>query len=154
MKDEIKIIRLSRTDLLFFKKLIGLLNEVFEESHTIATDNHLHRLLDKPDFYAIVATINEIVIGGLTGYQLQKYYTNKSELYIYDIAVKTKFQNQGIGKKLIQFLKEYSTKNNIETIFVEAHSVDKQAVKFYESTFGTSEKVDHFNYDLKKSDEF
>jgi len=30
-------------------------------------------------------------------------------------------------------------------IFVEAHSKDEQAVKFYESTFGTSEKVDHFN---------
>ena len=148
MINQIEIVRLDSKDLFPFKKFVSLLNEVFDEYHTIGSDQHLQKLLDKEDFYAIIAIQDGIIIGGLTAYKLQKYYTNKNELYIYDIAVKKELQNQGVGKMLIQFLKEIGKNDGIETIFVEAHSEDKQAVKFYESTFGKSEKVDHFNFEI------
>ncbi|AWX44690.1 Gentamicin 3-N-acetyltransferase [Flagellimonas maritima] len=151
MKEKIQTIRLSRTDSSLFKKLITLLNEVFEENITIASDNHLQNLIAKPEFYAIVAIANDIILGGLTAYELQSYYNDKSELYIYDIAVKSEFQNKGIGKKLIQYLQELCSKNNVSTIFVDAHSEDKQAITFYESVFGGCEKVDHFNFEIKPS---
>lgn len=105
--------------------------------------------MSKPSFHAIVAIDEGKVIGGLTAYELERYYTDKSELYIYDIAVKVEYQNRGVGKELIDYLKEYSTNNGIETIFVQAHSDDEQAVRFYQSTFGNSEKVDHFNFEIK-----
>ncbi|MEM7483939.1 MAG: GNAT family N-acetyltransferase [Bacteroidota bacterium] len=151
MKEKIQTIRLSSMDLSLFKKLITLLNEVFEEYNTIASDAHLQKLIARPEFYAVVAISNDLIIGGLTAYELQNYYTDKSELYLYDIAVRSKFQNKGVGKQLIQHLKELSSKNNISTIFVDAHSEDKQAVTFYESVFGVSEKVDHFNIEIKPS---
>lgn len=149
MKESLKISRLQKNDLNLFIELIELLNEVFEESHTVGSKEHLEKLLAKPDFYAVAVLKNDKIIGGLTAYELKRYYNNKSELYIYDIAVKTELHNQGIGKKLINFLKEYSTKNGIETIFVEAHSEDEQAIKFYESAIGKGEKVDHFNLEIK-----
>lgn len=150
MHEDIKIVRLNNSDLERFIELIRLFNEVFEEYHCIGPSEHLNKLLSKSDFHAIIALRNDIMVGGLTAYELNRYYSDKSELYIYDIAVKTKFHNQGIGKKLISYLKDYGVKNEIETIFVEAHSEDEQAVKFYESTFGVSEKVDHFNFNIKK----
>ena len=149
MKSVLEILRIQGNDLERFIELVELLNEVFEEPNKVASERQLRELLSKPDFLAIAIINENKVIGGLTGYELQRYYTDKSELYIYDIAVKTEFQNQGIGKKLIDYVKDYSIKNGIEGVFVEAHSEDEQAVKFYESTFGNSEKVDHFNFEIK-----
>ncbi|GGG30839.1 hypothetical protein GCM10011344_34720 [Dokdonia pacifica] len=149
MKNSFKISRIQENDIKLFIELIELLNEVFEEPNQVASERQIKKLLNKPDFYAIVAIKEGRILGGLTAYELERYYTDKSELYIYDIAVKTEFQNQGIGKALIHYLKDYSTNNDIETIFVEAHSEDTQAVKFYESTFGKAEKVDHFNFEVK-----
>ena len=149
MKNSFKISRIQENDIKLFIELIELLNEVFEEPNQVASERQIKKLLNKPDFYAIVAIKEGRILGGLTAYELERYYTDKSELYIYDIAVKTEFHNQGIGKALIHYLKDYSMNNDIETIFVEAHSEDTQAVKFYESTFGKAEKVDHFNFEVK-----
>jgi len=149
MKGNLKISRIQGNEIEQFKELVELLNEVFEESNQVASERQLKKLLNKPDFHVIAAIKEDKVIGGLTAYELEQYYTDKSELYIYDIAVKIELHNQGIGKKLIDYLIDYSTKNGIKGIFVEAHSEDEQAVKFYESTFGKSEKVDLFNFEIK-----
>ena len=149
MENRFKISRIQGDDIERFIELIELLNEVFEESSKVASEKQLKKLLDKSDFYAIAVIKGDEVIGGLTAYELEQYYTDKSELYIYDIAVKKELHNQGIGKKLIDYLKDYSIKNGIEVIFVEAHSEDELAVRFYESTFGKGEKVDHFNFEIK-----
>lgn len=150
MKETFKILRLQKSDLQSMEKLIELFSEVFEEEHTIASKSQLEKLLSKRSFFALVAIEEREVVGGLTAYEMEQYYRDSSELYIYDIAVKESHQNQGIGKKLVSSLKEYALKNGIETIFVEAYSDDANAVKFYESTFGTSEKIDHFNLDIRK----
>ncbi len=149
MKSSLKISKIQENGAKQFKELVQILNEVFEEPKKVASEVQLTKLLNKSDFHVIVAIKDDKVIGGLTAYELERYYNDKSELYIYDIGVKAEFQNQGIGKKLIDYLKAYSKKNGIEGIFVEAHSEDEQAVKFYESTFGKSEKVDHFNFEIK-----
>ena len=149
MENSFRISRIQGNDVEQFIELIELLNEVFEEPSKVASERQLKKLLNKPDFHAIAVFKEDKIIGGLTAYKLEQYYTDKSELYIYEIAVEKELHNQGIGKELIAYLKDYSTKNGIETIFVESHSEDKQAVKFYESTFGKGEKVDHFNFEIK-----
>ncbi len=149
MQNSYKISRIQANDIGQFIELIDLLNEVFEESSKVASEKQLKKLLQKPEFHAISVIKEDKIIGGLTAYELERYYTDKSELYIYDMAVKKELHNQGIGKALIAFLKDYSTKNGMESIFVQAHTADKQAVKFYESTFGKGEKVDFFNFEIK-----
>jgi len=103
MNREIEIRRLQKNDLETFKKRVDILNEVFQEYNTIASIQHLQKLLSKPDFFAIVAIVEEEVIGGVTGYELQKYYNDNSELYIYDIAVKSEYQNQGMERDSCNF---------------------------------------------------
>ena len=149
MKNRFEILRIKENAIEQLIELVEVLNEVFEEPNNVASNRQLEKLLTKPDFHAIAAIEGGKIIGGLIAYELEQYYRDKSELYIYDIAVKVELHNQGIGKALINYLKDYATNNGIETIFVEAHSVDEQAVKFYESTFGKGEKVDHFNYEVK-----
>lgn len=143
--NNLTIKRLEEGDLNQFKTVLDLFRDVFEEhQNDYATDEHLEALLKKPDFIVFIAIVDGEVLGGVTTYKLTKYYTNKAELYIYDIAVKTEFHNQGIGKALIYELKTYAAQNNIESVFVQAVSDEEQAVAFYKSTFGTALKVDHF----------
>lgn len=143
----ISIQRLKISDVEDFKALIQLFIEVFEENSTdFASDKHLERLLNNEYFSVFVAKANDRVVGGLTAYELIKYYSNKSELYIYDIAVAPTFQKKGVGRLLMEALKNYCAVHSIDEMFVEAHTEDETAVKFYQSTLGEFEEVAHFNY--------
>ena len=145
----LQINQLDKSNLKTFQNLIQLFNEVFEVENTaIANDLHLKNLLQKKEFIAIVAMQENIVIGGLTAYEMPMYSSNYSELYIYDMAIKTEFQRMGIGKKLIEALTEYCKQNNIKTMFVEAQEEDKHAIDFYHSAKGKAEKVVHFNFEI------
>jgi aminoglycoside 3-N-acetyltransferase I len=143
--------QLATNDLPMFKSLIGMFNVVFEEEQNIGSDAHLLKLLGNNGFIAIAAVSENEVLGGLTAYELPMIYSDASEVILYDMAVREEHQRMGIGKGLIQSLKEYCTKNGIETFFVMAHEEDLHAVEFYHATGGKSEKVLNFLYDISVS---
>lgn len=107
-------------------------------------ENYLESLLDKNDFFVFVAVADNRVVGGLTSYIMQQYYSESPLVYIYDLAVKRKFQRQGIGKMLIAGNNDYCKSINVETVMVEADIIDDHAIKFYNSTGARGEKVIHF----------
>ena len=154
MDPEFQIKRLEKNDVLTLKKLILLFDEVFEnETPAAASESYLKTLLEKSEFIAFVAVRGNEVAGGLTAYELPMYYIEQSELYMYDIAVKSDFQRMGLGKKLLAALREYCRQHGIKEMFVEAHEEDKHAVGFYHTAGGHAEKVVHFNFhtnDFKK----
>src|SRR5215510_8350435 len=103
-----EIKQLAINDLPLFKALIHLFNLVFEEEVTnIGIDENLSRLLGEARFIVMVALHENAVIGGLTAYELPLYYSQHAEIFVYDLAVDTEYQRKGIGKRLIQTLKEY-----------------------------------------------
>ena len=147
MSKEITIKRLGKKDVLTFKELIGLFNQVFEiKKHKSAKKTYLQKVLKESSFISIVAMCDNEVVGGLTAYELPMYYAKYSEVLIYDMAVLSEFQRKGIGKKLISALKKYCRKKGIQYIFVPANEEDAHALAFYTSTGGKPEKVVHFNY--------
>ncbi|MGB5819325.1 MAG: GNAT family N-acetyltransferase [Saonia sp.] len=138
---------LTKKDLNSFKELIMLFYEVFEhENKAIPSDLYLERLLKRTDFVVYVVNLNSKLVGGLTAYVLDGYYTEQSEFFIYDIAIKPHYQGNGLGSKLLSTLKNQAERSGIKEIFVAAHEEDVQAVNFYRSTGGEAEKVIHFNY--------
>jgi aminoglycoside 3-N-acetyltransferase I len=149
MEKPFQIQRLREEDAILFRQLIAVFQEVFEMKNTATpNDVYLLKLLADPAFYAYIIKIENEIVGGLTAYELANYYSESSEMFIYDMAVKTAFQHKGLGKQLIQSLKEYCLSNNIGTMFVAAQEADQHAIEFYHSTGGTAEKVIHFNYNL------
>lgn len=144
--------KLGENDLEKFIAAIRLFEDVFEmKNFSIPNDNHLQNLLNKPDFFVFVALLENKVIGGLTAYVLAQYYSEKPLAYIYDLAVDTQYQRQGVGKKLIAAMNKYCTKNGFEEVFVQADKVDDYAIDFYRSTHPTEEEqVVHFYYILNK----
>ena len=142
-----EIKQLTKEDLSTFNSLIDLFNLVFEEEPKIRTEAHSLKLLDSKNFIAIVALADNEVLGGLTAYELPMVYSDYSEIFLYDLAVKAEYQRMGIGKRLIQSLKEYCAKNGIKEFFVLAHEEDEHAIEFYRATGGKSEKVVNFLYE-------
>jgi len=145
----IEIKKLSHHDIDKFVELIRLFEDVFEMKNFEMPDEiYLQKLLEEHSFFVFVAMIQGQVVGGLTAYTLRQYYSKSPLVYIYDLAVKTEFQRQGIGKMLISGIKNYCKGIGIEEVFVQADEVDDFALKFYHSTGATAEKVVQFNYPL------
>ncbi len=77
MKTEIKL--LSDQDIDDFVELIDVFAEVFEMNNFIKPDiNYLQNILTKPDFLTLIAKANHRVVGGLTVYKINQYYSKKS----------------------------------------------------------------------------
>lgn len=146
--EKLEIRQLTKEDLSVFKQLIHLFNTVFEEAKSaIGSETNLEKLLDKNNFIAMAVFSEDEVVGGLTAYELPMYYSDNSEIILYDLAVKSEFQRIGIGKRLIHALKDYCAGHGIKEFFVLAHEEDGHAVEFYHSTGGKSEKVINFLYE-------
>ena len=147
---DIEIKKLQINEIAQFVELIRLFEDVFEiKNFSIPGKKHLQDLLSKPDFFVFIAIKDNDVIGGLTAYTLHQYYSEKPLSYIYDLAVSTKHQRQGVGKKLIVAMNEYCKENGFEEVFVQADKVDEYAIDFYRSTKPTNEEdVIHFYYSL------
>ncbi len=58
---------------------------------------------------ALAALKHGEVVGGLAAYELQKFEQERSEIYIYDLAVSAAHRREGIATALIQELKSIGT---------------------------------------------
>ena len=145
---KLEVRKLTQEDVSAFHSLVRLFNMVFEEDeNVIGTEKNLLKLLGNSYFVAMVAFYENEIAGGLTAYELPMYYSDHSEIFLYDLAVRAEYQRMGIGKRLIHALKEYCVKNGINEFFVLAHEEDGHALEFYRSTGGKSEKVINFIYE-------
>ena len=145
----VEIKKLSSGDIDKFKELIRLFEDVFNmKNFQMPGQIHLRELLGKESFFVFIALANNQVVGGLTSYLLQQYYSESRSAYIYDLAVKTEFQRQGIGKMLISEIISHCNKIGIKEVFVQADEEDVHAIEFYQSTGAIGQKVVHFNYPL------
>ncbi|HRN85404.1 MAG TPA: GNAT family N-acetyltransferase, partial [Hyphomicrobium sp.] len=81
---------------------------------------------------------------GLAAYELRKFEQERSEFYIYDLAVAETHRRQGIATALIGRLTEIAAENGGYVVFVQADRGDDAAIALY-SKLGTREDVLHFD---------
>ena len=84
------------------------------------------------------------MVGGLAAYVLDKFEQERSEVYIYDLAVAEPHRRSGIATALIEALKPIAAERGAYVIFVQADPVDAPAVALY-SKLGQREDVLHFD---------
>lgn len=146
MVSEIKV--LCAENLSEFKDLISIFSAEFERVITdMAQEDHLKSVLEADSFLAMVAKVDGRVVGGLTIHILPQYYIEKPVAYLYDIAVSSPYQRQGIGKELLNAAKNHCCQLGVDEIFVQAEKVDHHAIQFYKSSHPTREnEVIHFDY--------
>ena len=84
------------------------------------------------------------MVGGLAAYVLRKFEQERSEIYIYDLAVDEAYRRRGIATALINELRGIARGIGAWVIYVQADHGDDPAIKLYES-LGVREDVLHFD---------
>ncbi|WP_026076133.1 AAC(3)-I family aminoglycoside N-acetyltransferase [Noviherbaspirillum massiliense] len=108
--------------------------------------DYLRRLLESEYFIALAALKNGQVVGGLAAYELKKFEQERSEIYIYDLAVAKQHRREGIATALIEGLKKIAQSRGAYVIFVQADTAveDAPAIALY-TKLGVREDVLHFD---------
>jgi aminoglycoside 3-N-acetyltransferase I len=140
--------RLVPGDIALFKALNRVFGAAFAEPDTyegaIPSEDYFEQLLRKPHIIPLVALEADTVVGGLVAYVLEKFERQRSEIYIYDLAVDEPYRRRGIATALIRTLREIGKSLGAYVIFVQADHGDDPAIRLYES-LGTREDVMHFD---------
>lgn len=124
--------KLHNRDVEAFKSLVRLFAEVFEmQGFVMPKQKHLEKMLERDDFMVFVAVVKDNIVGGLTHYTLEQYYSPKPLAYLYDMVVAIDFQRKGIGKKLLETAHAYCKTHGYEELFVQAVEVDEHSTEFY-----------------------
>lgn len=144
----IQLRALKPTDTHRFRCMLNLFGHEFEEIETYSgnqpCDDYIHSLLRSESFLALVAEKDGEVIGAIACYELKKFEQERSEFYIYDLAVSEAHRRIGIATALIEALGKLAKERGAWTMYVQADPVDAPAVALYDK-LGVRENVLHFD---------
>jgi aminoglycoside 3-N-acetyltransferase I len=148
--------RLSPSDLPLMRGLLAMFGEVFDDtaySDRPAGDDYLRRLLAREDFFALVDLDGDRVVAGLAAYEFAKFEQERSEIYIYDLAVRGEVRRRGVATRLIEELQRIAAQRGAWVIYVQADTgeEDQAAIALYEK-LGTREEVLHFDIAVPSRD--
>jgi aminoglycoside 3-N-acetyltransferase I len=145
---DVSIRHLTPDDVEEMHALLTVFGEAFDDVGTYGGNRpsaaYLQRLLHSDSFIALTATRRGQVVGGLTAYELRKFEQERSEIYIYDLAVAAADRRQGIATALIQELRRFAAARGAYVIFVQADLGDDAAITLY-TKLGRREDVLHFD---------
>lgn len=154
--EPISIRQLAANDLVLMEDLLDTFGEAFDEVETYSSSRpspaYLQRLLSSDYFIALAALKNGSVVGGIAAYELQKFEQERSEIYIYDLAVAAAHRREGIATALIQELQKIAVARGAYVIFVQADLGDDPAIALY-TKLGIREDVLHFDIAVAPNDD-
>jgi aminoglycoside 3-N-acetyltransferase I len=143
-----RVRQLGPDDAALMEAMMTVFGETFDdvETYTRARPraHYMKRLLASRDFIALAALKDGLVVGGLAAYELHKFERERSEIYIYDLAVAREHRRQGIATALIDELKRIAARRGAYIIFVQADRHDAAAIALY-TKLGKREDVLHFD---------
>ncbi len=150
MKNDYVLKRITPDDLRLMDELLVTFGEVFEEPATYTGNrpdpDYMRRLLGSDHFIALAAIKDDTVVGGLAAYELKKFEQERSEIYLYDLAVSGAHRRRGIATGLIHMLRRIAAERGAYVIFVQADTgvEDEAAIALY-TRLGIREDVLHFD---------
>lgn len=114
--------------------------------------DYLRRLLASDYFITLVALKNHEIVGGIAAYELRKFEQERSEIYIYDLAVVSAHRREGIATAMIEELKKIAAARGAYVIFVQSDIgvEDQPAIELY-TKLGKREDVLHFDIAVEGS---
>ena len=139
---------LDRGDVAQMRAMLDMFGQAFLDPPTYSrhqpSATYLDQLLGSDTFIALVALQDDIVVGGMAAYVLPKFEQERSEIYIYDLAVSDPYRRQGIARALIAELQALGALRGAYVIFVQADLGDDAAIALY-TQMGVREEVLHFD---------
>ena len=140
--------RLVPGDHALFAGMLDVFGTAFRDTQTYGAQRpsapYVDSLLENPAFLGLVAVEGTRVVGALAGYELPKFERERSEFYIYDLAVSQGHRRRGIATALIEAVRAVAKKRGGWVVFVQADHGDDPAIALY-SKLGRREDVLHFD---------
>jgi aminoglycoside 3-N-acetyltransferase I len=122
---------------------------VFEDPASYADappgDEWCRDLLADPHVILLVAEDAGQVVGGIGAYMLRKFEQERSEVYIYDLAVAEQHRRRGIATALIAEIRRLARQNGAWMIFVQGDKGDEPALALYRKLAASEERPYHFD---------
>src|SRR3546814_1833630 len=104
---------LGRDDVAPMRAMLAMFGEAFDEGRAYSDRPlgaaWLQRLLGSDTFIALAAIKGDEVVGGIAAYVLPKFEQERSEIYIYDLAVARAHRRQGIASAMIGRSEEHTS---------------------------------------------
>jgi len=151
----VSIQQLTPDDQPLMEALLETFGEAFDEVETYGSHrpsaDYLRQLLGSDYFIALTAVKNGVVVGGLAAYELKKFEQERSEIYIYDLAVAAAHRREGIATALIQEVTKLAVERGAHVVYVQADIGDEPAIALY-SKLGAREDVLHFDIAVEGGD--
>ncbi len=153
----LEIRQLTRQDVALMEALLSTFASAFDDADTYSgkrpSADYLQALLGGDTFIALVALKDNRVVGGIAAYELKKFEQQRSEIYIYDLAVDSAHRRTGVATALIEKLKQVAAARGAYVIFVQADTEkeDEPAIALY-TRLGKREDVLHFDIEVKPGD--
>jgi aminoglycoside 3-N-acetyltransferase I len=155
MSASIRIRRVEVADAPLMTSVLNLFGEAFGDVATYGSARpgipYLERLLGRDTFIALAALEGQRVVGGLAAYVLPKFEQERSEIYIYDLAVAESHRRRGIATAMIEELRRIGASHGAYVMFVQADYGDDAAIALY-TKLGIREDVMHFDIDVPGKD--
>ena len=154
MQTNIRQLRSSDTDLM--DAVLCFFGEVFTDPESYTSNrpsaDYLRKLLGGESFIALAAFDDGAVTGALCAYELRKFEQERSEIYIYDLAVAAAHRRRGIATAMIRSLQDIAVARGAYVIFVQADTQpeDEPAIALY-SKLGVREEVMHFDIPVTRT---
>jgi aminoglycoside 3-N-acetyltransferase I len=140
--------QLSPDDVALLEAMLTMFGAAFAEPATYndarPSRAYLTRLLARDHFIALAALDGEAVVGGIAAYVLDKFEQERSEIYVYDLAVAESHRRRGVATALIRELQRIAPQHSAWVIFIQADHGDDPAIALY-SKLGRREDVLHFD---------
>jgi aminoglycoside 3-N-acetyltransferase I len=148
MASQFQVQRLTAEDTHRVSALNDMFGQAFGDRETYSSSppsaDYLQSFLSKDHIIALAAFVEEEIVGGLVAYELQKLERERSEIYIYDLAVAEPHRRQGIATGLIEHLRAIAKQRGAWVMYVQADYGDDPAIALY-TKLGTREDVMHFD---------
>lgn len=145
---------ITSDDVALMEALSATFGDAFDDVNTYTGNRpgpaYLKQLLSSDYFIALAAITNDEVVGGIAAYELKKFEQERSEIYIYDLAVRSAYRRRGIATALIHGLRKIAATRGAYVMFVQADTdvEDEPAIALY-TKLGTREDVLHFDIPVK-----
>ncbi len=150
--------QITADDLETMNALLTMFGDAFDDQDAYnghrPSSGYLRTLLASDSFIALVAVKGDVVVGGLAAYELRKFEQERSEIYIYDLAVAADHRRTGIATALIRQLEVVAAARGAYVMFVQADTgeEDAAAIALY-TKLGVREEVLHFDIAVAPRDE-
>jgi ribosomal protein S18 acetylase RimI-like enzyme len=117
---------------------VSEINALLDEGITWDLDQGQKFLADKNNLF-LLAKLSGVAVGFLTAYRLQRFDTRKAEVLLYEIGVDDQYQRKGVGKALINRLKEWARQVEADEVWVLTNRSNHAAVGLYVSAGATTD---------------